>query len=169
MKTRDGLSGKRGCVFCGIVAGTEPAEMVWKWDDAIAFTPLNPVTPGHTLVVPRVHVADATVNLAVTAAMMVHASALALGYEATNILTSVGAAATQSVFHLHIHMIPRFVGDQLMVPWGTTGDPRLPHRCKGMDRLEAELRKRDTGYDEMLGVLGLEDTNEGASRFGGVS
>jgi histidine triad (HIT) family protein len=126
-------------VFCQIVAGTEPARILWQWDDAIAFTPLNPVTPGHTLVIPRVHVRDATENLMITAATMVHAAALAIGYEAANILTSIGTAATQSVFHLHVHMVPRTLGDQLMLPWGTTGDPHAPHRCKGMDKLETQL------------------------------
>ena len=47
------------CVFCRIVAGTEPATVVREWEDAIAFSPRHPVTPGHLLVVPRTHVADA--------------------------------------------------------------------------------------------------------------
>ena len=129
------------CVFCGIVAGTEPASMVREWPDAIAFVPLNPVIAGHVLVIPRIHVADATVNQAVTALTMGRAAELAGECSASNILTSIGAAATQSIFHLHVHVIPRFVGDQLMLPWGTTGNPHDPHRCKGMDQLEAELAR----------------------------
>jgi histidine triad (HIT) family protein len=129
------------CVFCGIAAGTEPATMVREWPDAVAFVPLNPVITGHTLVIPRLHVRDAVENQAITALTMARAVELAAEYSASNILTSIGKAATQSVFHLHIHLIPRFVDDQLMLPWGTTGNPHEPHRCKSMDRLEAELTK----------------------------
>lgn len=130
------------CVFCRIIARTEPARIVQDWPDALAFIPLNPVTPGHVLVVPRIHVANAVENPAVTVATMGRVVELASKYPASNILTSVGAAATQSVFHLHWHVIPRRVGDQLMVPWGTTGDPHKPHRCPGMDQLADELFER---------------------------
>lgn len=129
-----------GCVFCGIVAGSEPAAIVREWPDALAFVPLGPVIPdgGHLLVVPRQHVADAVEDPVVTAATMVRAAELAAGHEASNILTSVGRAATQSVFHLHIHVIRRTVGDQLMVPWGTTGNPHDPHSCKRSAAAEAD-------------------------------
>jgi histidine triad (HIT) family protein len=127
------------CVFCGIIAGTEPATIIREWPDALAFVPLGPVVPGgHTLVVPRRHVADAVQDPAVTAATMLRAIELAAGYEASNILTSVGSAATQSVFHLHLHVIRRAAGDQLMVPWGTTGNPQDPHSCKRSAAAEAE-------------------------------
>lgn len=127
------------CVFCGIIAGTEPADIRDVWSDAVAFRPLNPVTLGHTLIVPRTHVPDAISDPEVTGVVMRRAAQYADGGTACNILTSVGAAATQSVFHLHVHVIPRVSGDGLMVPWGTTGDPHAPHRCPGMDRLETEL------------------------------
>lgn len=143
------------CVFCEIVAGTAPATIIREWPDAIAFVPLNPVVPpnGHILVVPRTHVPDAVTRLDVTAATMRRAAELAAGHDASNILTSIGAPATQSVFHLHIHVIRRAVGDQLMVPWGTTGNPHDPHRCKGMDarddeveRLRAELAEANAAH-----------------------
>jgi histidine triad (HIT) family protein len=107
------------CVFCGIIAGTEPAVIVRQWPDAIAFIPLRPVVRGHSLVVPRVHVPDAVTNPAVTALTMGRAAELAAAYSASNIVTSVGSAATQSVFHLHLHVIPREAGDRLMLPWST--------------------------------------------------
>jgi histidine triad (HIT) family protein len=129
------------CVFCGIIAGTQPSTMVWEWRDAVAFRPLNPVTNGHTLIVPRQHVRDAVENAAVTVLTMGRAAELAGEFPASNILTSVGAAATQTVFHLHIHLIPRCVGDGLMLPWGTTGDPHELHRCPGMDRLAGEVQR----------------------------
>lgn len=135
----------RTCVFCDIVAGDAPATIVREWPDAVAFVPRDPVVDGHVLVVPRRHVADATSRPDVTADTMRRAAELAAGLcwlydtEHSNILTSVGAPATQSIFHLHIHVIPRRTGDQLMVPWGTTGNPHEPHRCKGMDALDAEI------------------------------
>jgi histidine triad (HIT) family protein len=112
---------------------------VREWDDAIAFVPLDPVTDGHVLVVPRRHVRDAVEDSGVTAAVMLRAVELAGEAASSNILTSAGTAATQSIFHLHIHVVPREVGDELMLPWGTTGDPHAPHWCKVADRLQREL------------------------------
>ena len=104
------------CVFCEIVAGNVPATIDREWDDCIAFHPRNPVTDGHLLVVPRVHRADASVDPAVTAAVMGRAAELAMR-ASCNLITSVGAAATQTVMHLHVHVVPRRVGDGLMLPW----------------------------------------------------
>lgn len=119
------------CVFCGIIVGTEPATIVQHWTDVVAFVPLNPVTDGHLLVIPRVHVPDAVTDSAITAMTMARAAELARTYSASNILTSVGRAATQSVFHLHIHVIPRAQGDQLALPWGTTGLSKGTKEDKG--------------------------------------
>lgn len=132
---------RNDCVFCRIVAGTEPAVMAAWWPDTIAFFPLAPVTPGHTLIVPRMHVRDALENTTVTAVTVGRAVEYAGSLSSVNILTSVGRAATQSVMHLHIHVVPRHEGDQLMLPWGTTGDPHEPHRCRRIDELEKELEE----------------------------
>jgi histidine triad (HIT) family protein len=105
------------CVFCAIAAGVAPANVVREWPDAVAFRPLNPVTDGHTLVIPRAHVDDAAVNPAVTALTMRRAAELAEGAGSLNLITSVGTAATQTVFHLHIHIVPREDGDGLSLPW----------------------------------------------------
>jgi histidine triad (HIT) family protein len=131
------------CVFCDIVAGTAPAAILQEWDDAIAFTPLNPVNSGHTLIIPRVHVPDAMNNAWATCQTMYRAIQYAQQrwHMSANFITSVGKPATQSIFHLHIHVIPRELEDKLMVPWGTTGDPHLPHRCKGMDALDEALAR----------------------------
>lgn len=107
------------CVFCKIVAGDEPAKFAGKWDDAVAIYPLNPVTFMHMLVIPKIHVADFAENPEVSAATMFRASELAqtLGIENVNLITSKGVLATQSVFHLHIHVIPRNADDRLALPW----------------------------------------------------
>ncbi|GAA4928855.1 HIT family protein [Streptomonospora halophila] len=132
------------CVFCDIVTGNAPATITREWGDAIAFTPLNPVNPGHTLVIPRVHVDSAVTDPDVTAATMRRAAQLAKESEHSNILTSIGRPATQSIFHLHIHVVPRRAGDWLMLPWGTAGDPHKPHWCKVAQSLQDQLDKAAT-------------------------
>lgn len=103
------------CVFCRIAAGTAAATVVAEWPDAIAIVPLGPVTPGHLLVIPRCHVADATTEPVVTASVMQRA--LEVAPWPFNLITSAGADATQTVFHLHVHVVPRRPGDGLTLPW----------------------------------------------------
>lgn len=93
--------------------------MVWEWDDAIAIVPLGPVVDGHTLVIPKRHVDDFTTDPSVSAATMLRASWLAerLLSGACNMITSRGREATQSVFHLHLHLVPRRDNDGLALPW----------------------------------------------------
>lgn len=105
------------CVFCAIVAGTAEATVVRQWTDAVAIRPLNPVTPGHVLVIPNVHVDDVGDDPAVSARAMACAAELAAELPAANVITSKGSAATQTVFHLHVHVVPRAAGDGLPLPW----------------------------------------------------
>lgn len=112
--------GEARCVFCDIVRGDGPAEFVASWPKAIAIRPLNPVVAGHVLVLPTKHVRDAGEDPDVTAITMRLAAVLAptvAGQGDYNIITSAGPAATQSVFHLHIHVVPRSAGDDLPLPW----------------------------------------------------
>lgn len=113
-----------GCVFCAIIRGDAPAEIVCQWDDAIAIVPLNPVVPGHVLVIPTEHVASFFSSPRVSAQTMRRASEMVHGVENFcdhpldyNIITSVGRAATQTVKHLHAHLVPRHHGDGLALPW----------------------------------------------------
>lgn len=105
------------CVFCAIVAGEAPATVVRSWRDAIAIVPLNPVTEGHTLVIPATHVKDATEDPRVSALTMQAAAEYAAGVGPCNVITSVGREATQTVLHLHLHVVPRRDGDGLALPW----------------------------------------------------
>jgi histidine triad (HIT) family protein len=105
------------CVFCSIVAGEAPATIVGEWPDAIAIRPRHPVTPGHVLVIPREHVVDVGTDPAVSARAMAAAAELAGKLPAANVITSRGSAATQTVFHLHLHVVPREHGDDLPLPW----------------------------------------------------
>lgn len=107
------------CPFCEILAFRAPAHHVRMWEDAIAIVPLKPVTLGHVLVIPRQHVPDFGSDPEVTALTARRAAELGkeLDLEAVNLITSKGKAATQSVFHLHMHLVPRSVNDGLALPW----------------------------------------------------
>jgi histidine triad (HIT) family protein len=112
------------CIFCKIVAGELPAAVVASDDRALAFLDINPATRGHTLVIPRAHVEDIreidTDDLAATAALAQRIAGRArerLGADGVNLLHSSGSAAWQTVFHFHIHVIPRYLGDPLRLPW----------------------------------------------------
>jgi histidine triad (HIT) family protein len=85
---------------------------------AVVFAPLNPVTPGHLLIVPKTHVKDAASSPDITAYTYRLAAQLAKEQGGSfNLITSAGNPATQSVHHLHIHYIPRVAGDDLHLPW----------------------------------------------------
>ncbi|MFB7672222.1 HIT family protein [Kitasatospora purpeofusca] len=111
-----------GCVFCAIGAGLAPAQVVRRWPETIAIVPLGPVTDGHVIVLPTRHVPDAAFEPVVTGLTMRRAAELAQSAGgAANLITSIGADATQTVPHLHIHLVPRRAHDGLALPWTTTG------------------------------------------------
>ncbi|MEV4643645.1 HIT family protein [Saccharopolyspora sp. NPDC049357] len=105
------------CIFCSIVAGKAPATVVRSWPDVIAIRPLNPVTAGHLLVIPHRHVADVGEAPDVSGYTMAAAADLTAELRAANIITRKGVAATQTQFHLHLHVVPRAEGDALLLPW----------------------------------------------------
>jgi histidine triad (HIT) family protein len=112
------------CLFCKIVAGEIPATIVAEDERTIAFMDINPATRGHVLVIPRAHARDVhdieTGDLKAVAAAAQGVAARAverLGAAGVNLLNSSGAAAWQTVFHFHMHVIPRYDGDPLRLPW----------------------------------------------------
>lgn len=115
--TREPQDAAIGCVFCDIIDGLAAAQTVREWDDAIAIVPRDPVVDGHLIVLPKTHVPDA--GDPGYAALTIHrAAALAAElYPSFNLITSVGRVATQTVFHLHMHVVPRRPGDGLELPW----------------------------------------------------
>ncbi|MFE2751658.1 HIT family protein [Actinosynnema sp. NPDC059335] len=116
------------CPFCSIAAGDAPAVVVRSWPDAVAIRPRSGgVNPGHVLVLPRVHVDDVGVDPAVTAAVMRRAAELAAELPDANVITSKGRVATQTVRHLHVHVVPRREDDGLPLPW----TPRPAARAGG--------------------------------------
>lgn len=86
------------------------------------FEPLNPVTRGHVLVVPERHVESASADPSLAAGCMEIAATIAARHRSANIITSIGTSATQSVPHLHLHVVPRTPNDGLHLPW--TGQKR---------------------------------------------
>ena len=117
------------CIFCKIVAGELPAEVVDRDDHTVSFMDINPWTRGHALVIPRnhsknlyeipeedlAHVAAASQRLALRMKER-------LGCDGVNLLNSCEPAAWQTVFHFHAHVIPRYEDDPLRLP----GNPREP-------------------------------------------
>lgn len=113
-----------GCIFCRIVAGELPARVVDEDERTMAFMDIAPATHGHALVIPRTHSTDLLeVSDEDLAAVAAAARRLAgrmrerLGADGVNLLNSCGAAAWQTVFHFHVHVIPRYDGDPLRLPW----------------------------------------------------
>ena len=112
------------CLFCGIIAGSIPSQTIDSDERTVAFMDINPATPGHALVVPRVHSADlleiSSEDLTATA---LAAQRLAqrmkdvLEADGINLINACGAAAWQTVFHFHIHVVPRYEDDPLKLPW----------------------------------------------------
>ena len=112
------------CLFCKIVAGELPATIVEEDERTVCFMDIAPATRGHALVVPREHSADLlSIEADDLAAVNLAAQRLAvrvkdrLGADGVNLMNSCGAVAFQTVFHFHLHVIPRYEGDGLRLPW----------------------------------------------------
>ncbi len=112
------------CIFCKIVAGELPARIVDEDERTVAFMDIAPATRGHALVIPRAHARDlGEVGAEDLSATVAAAQRLAgtmrerLGADGVNLLNSYGEAAWQTVFHFHIHVIPRYHDDPLRLPW----------------------------------------------------
>jgi histidine triad (HIT) family protein len=120
------------CIFCKIVAGELPATIVDEDERTIAFMDIAPATRGHALVIPRAHAPDLLsigvddLEAAAVASQRLAARAKErLGADGVNLLNACGATAWQTVFHFHIHVVPRYEGDPLQLPWvPAPGDPQ---------------------------------------------
>jgi histidine triad (HIT) family protein len=126
------------CIFCSIVCGDAPAHRVYEDEHTLAFMDLFPVAPGHTLVVPKPHyenVFEATEEALERVAALTRRVALAIRSELApdglGLFQLNGAAAGQTVFHYHQHLIPRSVGEEL----------KLHTRVQGEDAALAEMAR----------------------------
>ncbi len=131
------------CIFCAIVAGESPAHRIDEDEHTLAFLDIAPFARGHTLVVPKTHAPDLFATDEDTAAAVMRATHRVahrlrerLSPEGMNVLQSNGRVAFQTVFHLHVHLIPRWASDALSVPpW-----PKPPAPQDELRRLAAQLQ-----------------------------
>ncbi len=130
------------CIFCAIVAGDAPAEIVDSDEHTLSFMDINPATPGHALVIPCAHSADlieiddADLERTTVAARRLAARMdSALKPAGFNVLNACRQAAWQTVFHFHLHVIPRYEDDPLKLPW-------IPRGAEGAEiaRIAALIR-----------------------------
>ena len=112
------------CIFCEIVAGNIPAAKVYEDEHVFAFMDIAPINPGHTLVIPKQHyrnlydmpteiggkIMQATIPIA-------NAIRTALNPDGLNLFQSNEAAGFQTVFHFHLHVLPRWEDDSIRLPW----------------------------------------------------
>jgi histidine triad (HIT) family protein len=111
------------CIFCKIVAGELPAQVVAEDEHTLSFLDINPWTRGHALVIPRTHsrnlleIGDADLAHVMSAAKrLATRMSERLGCDGVNLLNSSEPAAWQTVFHFHAHVIPRYEDDPLRLP-----------------------------------------------------
>ena len=112
------------CIFCKILAGEIPSTAVYEDDDFKAILDVNPAARGHVIILPKNHAAniyelpdeDAS-KIMIVAKKIATAIEKAYHCDGVNILQNNGEAAGQTVFHLHVHVIPRFKGDTVNIGW----------------------------------------------------
>jgi histidine triad (HIT) family protein len=136
----------RDCIFCAIVAGDAPAHRIHEDEHVVAFMDIAPVGDGHLLIVPKAHSENLldTDPAALAAVMslsrrLAQALKRALAPDGIGVHQLNGAAAGQTVFHYHMHLIPRNHGDPIAFHGRKPGDPaRLAENAK---RIAAALRE----------------------------
>lgn len=136
------------CPFCEIVDRDDPdAREVYRDQNVVAFFPTNPATLGHTLVIPRKHIADiwsldrvTAEQLADVTTQLAAAVRRAINPQGLNIIQSNGKAASQTVFHLHVHLVPRWEGDPIGHIWPPETDYTEEQKDDAWERLRAECR-----------------------------
>lgn len=119
------------CIFCKILAGELPATIVDEDERTIAFMDIAPATRGHALVIPRTHTPDLLsidpedlIAVALAAQRLARRISEHLPADGVNLVNSCGAVAWQTVWHFHVHVIPRYAEDPLRLPWvPAPGDP----------------------------------------------
>lgn len=112
------------CIFCKIAQGIIPSACVYEDDDFRAILDISPAVKGHVLILPKKHCADlieidpdVAAKALLVASKIAKAMKKALNADGINLLQNSGEAAWQSIFHLHIHLIPRYNGDTVAFPW----------------------------------------------------
>lgn len=119
------MSASQDCIFCKIISGDIPSFKLYEDDGTYAFMDINPANDGHALVIPKEHATDvhaisaeAISRTVVTAKKIAAAVEKTLSPSGINLVQCNGEAAGQSVFHFHMHVLPRRKGDDLKMNWG---------------------------------------------------
>lgn len=169
-------SDRDGCLFCGIVDRVAADQIFFADNDVVAFLDIAPATQGHTLVVPRLHAANAfDVGGDEFSATMRGVWSVAsilkrqLNPQGLTLIQSSGQAAWQDVFHLRVHLIPRYQGDGLVRPWGQSPSKpeaagqinnarALPSTCARPAAMQANLSLlKDRSMDQIRRAIRTED------------
>ena len=119
------------CVFCRIVAGQIPSTRVYEDEHALAFMDIGQVNPGHVLVAAKKHAANLfelddaqAAGLGRASAKVARAIRAAFEPEGLSVYQANGKAAGQTVFHYHVHLLPRHAGDGMELTWPVKNPPR---------------------------------------------
>ncbi len=133
------------CIFCKIANGQIPSNTVYEDNNIRAVLDLSPAAKGHTLVIPKEHFADALCadketlgNVYAAASKAANAVKKAMNCDGINIVQNNGAAAGQTVMHLHVHIIPRYEGDERIVTW-TQHKSDSDEQAKIASKISAEM------------------------------
>lgn len=137
------------CEFCEIVRADEPARIVMRSAQVVAFFPLEPATLGHTLLIPTTHVPDiwaldevVASSLAVATLNVARAIRAAMSPDGLNIIQSNGEAATQTVPHLHVHVVPRWFDDAIGDIWPENSHWSSQQKDEAQQSIRDALRDR---------------------------
>jgi len=136
--------GVNDCAFCQIINREIPAEVIYETATTLAFFPLEPATHGHTLVIPKQHVenflelAPADIpELGMSVLRVGQALRAVLAPEGMNLISSAGEAASQTVMHLHVHLVPRWTNDAVGEIW----PPKVPTPEHVLESVADAIRK----------------------------
>lgn len=135
------------CIFCKIIAGEIPRVKLYEDDHTLAFMDINPANRGHALAIPKKHerglleASDDTLAVTIsTARKLARAVQATVEPDGINLVQANGPGAAQSVFHLHLHIVPRFEGDELKLNWGVPPQPGDMDEIKALgERIAANI------------------------------
>ena len=139
------------CLFCKIVDGSVPSKKVYEDENVLCFLDINPANPGHTLVISKKHfenifdadneILESMIN---TAKIIANRLKERLGAEGVNIIQNNGREAGQLVNHIHIHVIPRYKHDKVMITY-----PRAKMEKKDFDEIQKKLQEETNDNEDM--------------------
>ena len=152
---------ERDCIFCRIVAGTSECQEIYRDDATLAFMDIHPANDGHCLVIPKQHFAavfemppEAFAAVAAAAAKVARAVHEVLQPGGISLVQANGALAGQSVFHVHVHVLPRRAGDDLLINWGRNRQDTKNGSSADIAAIAERLRSR------LLAIEGVDPPEE---------